>query len=109
MIKLILSTLYTLMAIAPASAQDQRLDHRTDPEQRIACQDQQCDTVGCVLVDKREFFGEDPTLTLRNLPAEIIEKIEVFYKLSNQAESTGFKGGNTEKTMNIITQAGMPV
>lgn len=59
-----------------------------------------------VLVDGREFFGDDPTLALRNLPAEIIEKIQVFDRLSDQAEFTGFNDGNTQKTINIITRPG---
>jgi hypothetical protein len=60
-----------------------------------------------VLVDGREFFGEDPTLALRTLPAEVVDKIEVFDKLSDQAEFTGFNDGNTIKTMNIITRMDM--
>ena len=56
-----------------------------------------------VLVDGRQFFGEDPLLALRNLPAEVIEKIQVYDKLSDQAELTGFDDGNSQRTMNIIT------
>ncbi len=59
-----------------------------------------------VLVDGREFFGDDPTAALRNLPSEIIEKIQVFDKLSDQAEFTGFDDGNSQKTINIITRPG---
>ena len=57
-----------------------------------------------VLVDGNEFFGSDPTIALKNLPAEIIEKIQVFDKLSDQAEFSGFDDGNSEKTMNVITK-----
>ena len=59
-----------------------------------------------VLVDGREFFGDDPTAALRNLPSEIIDKIQVFDKLSDQSEFTGFDDGNSEKTINIITRPG---
>lgn len=58
-----------------------------------------------VLVDGRQFFGTDPTLALRNLPAEVIEKVQVFDKLSDQAQLTGFDDGQTIKTMNIVTRA----
>lgn len=58
-----------------------------------------------VLVDGRQFFGTDPTLALRNLPAEVVEKVQVFDKLSDQAQLTGFDDGQTIKTMNIITRA----
>lgn len=43
-----------------------------------------------VYVDGKPFFGNDPTLALKNLPAEIIDKIQVFDKLSDQAQFTGF-------------------
>ncbi|MEX1062527.1 MAG: outer membrane beta-barrel protein [Balneolaceae bacterium] len=60
-----------------------------------------------VLVDGEEFFGDDALLTLRNLPAEIIEKIEVFDRQSDQARFTGFNDGNGERTVNVVTRRGM--
>ena len=57
-----------------------------------------------VTVDGKKFFGNDPTLALRNLPAEVIEKIQVFDKLSDQAQFTGFDDGQTTKTINIVTR-----
>lgn len=60
-----------------------------------------------VTVDGREFFGDDAVATLRNLPAEIIDKIQVFDRLSDQAQFTGFDDGNTTKSINIITKADM--
>lgn len=59
-----------------------------------------------VLVDGQEFFGEDATLALRNLPAEVVDRVQVFDQLSEQARFTGFNDGNTEKTINIVTKAG---
>ena len=58
-----------------------------------------------VLVDGKEFFGEDPTLALRSLPAEIIDKIQVFDRATDQAQFTGFDDGNAQKTLNIITKS----
>lgn len=60
-----------------------------------------------VLVDGQEFFGEDATLALRNLPAEVIDKIQVFDRLNDQSQFTGFDDGNAEKTINIVTRPGM--
>lgn len=57
-----------------------------------------------VLVDGREFFGDDPETALNNLPADAIDKIEVFDKKSDQAQFTGFDDGNTQKTINIVTK-----
>ena len=60
-----------------------------------------------VTIDGRDFFGDDATAALRNLPAEIIDKIQVFDRLSDQAQFTGFDDGNTLKAMNIVTKANM--
>lgn len=60
-----------------------------------------------VTVDGRDFFGDDATATLRNLPAEIIDKIQVFDRLSDQAQLTGFDDGNTTKSINIVTKSNM--
>jgi len=60
-----------------------------------------------VTIDGRDFFGDDATAALRNLPAEIIDKIQVFDRLSDQAQFTGFDDGNTLKALNIVTKASM--
>lgn len=60
-----------------------------------------------VLVDGSEFFGDDATIALKNLPAEIIDKVQVFDKQSDQAQLTGFDDGNSEKTLNIVTKKSM--
>ena len=67
----------------------------------------QGETVKKVTVDGRDFFGDDATATLRNLPAEVIDKIQVFDKLSDQAQLTGFDDGNTTKAINIVTKKDM--
>ncbi len=56
-----------------------------------------------ILVDGEEFFTGDPGIALNNLPADIVDKIEVIDKLSDQAEFSGFDDGNREKTINIKT------
>ena len=65
------------------------------------------ETVNKVTVDGRDFFGDDATATLRNLPSEVIDKIQVFDKLSDQAQLTGFDDGNTTKSINIVTKKDM--
>ncbi len=57
-----------------------------------------------VLVDGKPFFGDDPSAVLKNLPAEVIDKIQVFDRKSDQSQMTGFDDGNTSKTINIITK-----
>jgi Outer membrane protein beta-barrel family/Carboxypeptidase regulatory-like domain len=64
----------------------------------------QGESVSKVLVDGKEFFGNDPNAVLRNLPAQIIDKIQVFDQQSDQSQFTGFDDGNTTKTINIVTR-----
>jgi len=64
----------------------------------------QGENVQRVLVDGKPFFGDDPSIALRNLPAEVVDKIEVFDRLSEQSQFTGFNDGNTSKTINIVTR-----
>lgn len=60
-----------------------------------------------VTVDGRDFFGDDATAALKNLPADVIDKIQVFDRLSDQAQLTGFDDGNSIKTVNIVTKSGI--
>jgi uncharacterized membrane protein YgcG len=55
-----------------------------------------------ILVDGREFFGNDPSIALRNLPADAIERVEVLDQRSDQSRLTGFDDGSYTKTINII-------
>ena len=57
-----------------------------------------------VLLDGKRFFGQDPLLSLNSLPAEVVDKIEVFDQQSEQSQFTGFDDGNTTKTMNVVTK-----
>ncbi len=67
----------------------------------------QGENVKQILLDGKKFFGDDPNIALRNLPAEIIDKVEVFDQLSEQSQFTGFDDGETQKTINIRTKKGM--
>jgi hypothetical protein len=60
-----------------------------------------------VLVDGKPFFGNDPMAALKNLPAEVIDKIQVFDQQSDQAQFTGFDDGDATRTINIITKPDM--
>lgn len=64
----------------------------------------QGETVQRVLVDGQEFFGDDPNIALRNLPAEMIDQIEIFDQQSDQSRLTGFDDGERIKTINIVTR-----
>ena len=64
----------------------------------------QGENVQQVLVDGKPFFGTDPDAALKNLPAEMVDKVEVFDQRSEQSRFSGFDDGNTTKTINIVTK-----
>ena len=61
----------------------------------------QGEKVNRVLVDGKEFFGNDPKIATKNLPADAMDKVQVYDKQSDQAQLTGFEDGNYEKTINL--------
>lgn len=61
----------------------------------------QGEKVNRVLVDGKEFFGNDPKVATKNLPADAVDKVQVYDKQSDQATLTGFEDGNYEKTINL--------
>jgi len=61
----------------------------------------QGETVEKVLVDGEEFFGDDPTLVTKNLRADMVDKVQLFDKTSDQAAFTGIDDGEKQKTLNI--------
>lgn len=62
----------------------------------------QGENVQQVLVNGRPFFGSDPAAAMRNLPAEVVDRIQVYDRSSDQAEFSGFDDGQQQKTMNFI-------
>ncbi len=67
----------------------------------------QGETVKKIFVDSDEFFGDDVSMAIKSLPAEIVERIEVYDKLSDLAELTGIDDGNSVKAINIVTKKNM--
>ena len=58
-----------------------------------------------VLVDGKPFFGDDPNAALKNLPADVVNKIQIYDGKSEQSLFSGIDDGNTVKTMNIVTKS----
>ncbi len=61
----------------------------------------QGETVQKVYVDGKEFFGTDPKLATKNITADMIESIQVFDDMSDQAKFTKMDDGSRSKTLNI--------
>lgn len=60
-----------------------------------------------VTIDGKDFFGDDASAALKNIPAEVVDKIQVFDRLSDQAQLTGFDDGNSVKAINVVTRSGI--
>lgn len=71
---------------------------QVDKDGKITAQGQ---TVTKVLVDGEEFFGDDPTLVTKNLRADMVDKVQLYDKKSDQADFTGIDDGVKDKTLNI--------
>lgn len=63
-------------------------------------------TVQNVLVEGKEFFGQDPKIATKNLPADAVNKVQVFDKKSESAEFTGIEDGRDERTINLKLKDG---
>lgn len=60
-----------------------------------------------VFVDGKEFFGDDVTTAIKSLPAQVVDRIEVYNKLSDAAEFSGMDDGEGYKAINIVTHPNM--
>jgi hypothetical protein len=60
-----------------------------------------------VLVDGKQFFGQDPKTALTTLPAEVVDKIQIFDDKSEQSKASGIDDGTRIKTINIVTKINM--
>ncbi|MCS3798311.1 outer membrane beta-barrel protein [Niastella sp. OAS944] len=54
-----------------------------------------------VYVDGKEFFGTDPKMATKNITADMIESVQVFDDMSDQAKFTRIDDGSRSKTINI--------
>jgi hypothetical protein len=59
------------------------------------------------LVEGKEFFSDDPQVASKNLPAEMVEKLQVVDRKSDMARMTGFDDGEEETIINLTVRPGM--
>lgn len=54
-----------------------------------------------ILVDGKEYFGNDISMALTSLPANMITKLQLFEKQSEEAKATGIKDIDPEQVLNL--------
>ena len=64
-------------------------------------------TVKKILVDGKEFFSDDPTVASRNLPVEMVDRLQVVNRKSDLARLTGVDDGEDETVINLTVKKGM--
>lgn len=63
-------------------------------------------TVSKIMVDGKRFFENDPKVALKNLPADLVDKIQVLDRESDNARVTGFADGDEETIINLTVKKG---
>ena len=71
---------------------------QVDKEGAVKAQGEQ---VQKIYVDGKEFFGTDPKLATKNLTADMVESVQVFDDMSDQAKFTKIDDGSRQKAINI--------
>lgn len=60
-----------------------------------------------IMLEGKEFFSDDPKVASKNLPAQMVDRLQVLDKKSDMALMTGFDDGEEETIINLIAKPGM--
>jgi hypothetical protein len=60
-----------------------------------------------IMLDGKDFFSDDPQVASRNLPAEMVDKLQVLDRKSDMARMTGFDDGEEETIINLVIRPDM--
>lgn len=63
--------------------------------------------VSKILLDGKEFFSDDPKVASKNLPANMIDNLQVVDRKSDLARLTGVDDGEDETVINLTVKKGM--
>ncbi|MCH5175988.1 MAG: TonB-dependent receptor [Prevotellaceae bacterium] len=64
-------------------------------------------TVKKIMVDGKEFFGNDQNMAMKNIPTEIVDKIKTYDKQSDLSRITGIDDGEEETVIDLSIKKGM--
>jgi len=60
-----------------------------------------------IMVDGKEFFSDDPNVSMKNLPANMVENVKAYDKKSDMARITGIDDGDEETVLDLTVKKGM--
>lgn len=60
-----------------------------------------------ILIDGKEFFSDDPKVASKNLPVNMVDKLQVIDRKSDLARLTGVDDGEDETVINLSVKKGM--
>ncbi|MDE5886138.1 MAG: TonB-dependent receptor [Muribaculaceae bacterium] len=64
-------------------------------------------TVSKILVNGKEFFGDDPQMATKNLPSNMVDKVQVVDRKSELTRLTGVDDGEEETVINLTVKKNM--
>lgn len=64
-------------------------------------------TISKILVDGKEFFADDPQMATKNLPSNMVDKVQVIDRKSDLARLTGIDDGEEETVINLKVKRDM--
>ena len=64
-------------------------------------------TVSKILVEGKEFFSNDKSMAMKNLPANIVDRVKTYDKQSDMARMTGIDDGEEETVLDLSIKKGM--
>ncbi|GHS86743.1 collagen-binding protein [Bacteroidia bacterium] len=60
-----------------------------------------------ILVNGKKFFDDDPKVAAKNLPANMVDKVQVFDRSSDMARFSGIDDGESESVINLVVRKDM--
>lgn len=64
-------------------------------------------SVSKILVEGKEFFSNDRSMAMKNIPTDIVDKIKTYEKKSDLARITGIDDGQEETVIDLTIKKGM--
>ena len=60
-----------------------------------------------IMVDGKEFFSDDPQVSMKNLPVNMVENVKAYDRKSDMARITGIDDGEEETVLDLTVKKGM--